>query len=993
MSDLLGIGISGLKVHQANLAITGHNITNADNEDYTRQKAIVSTHTAQNLGSGWIGNGVKIDDIQRIHDEFLVGQIRSDTSLYNELEAYSINSEAVDSLLADPNAGITIGLQNFFGALQSSVDDPSSVPARQVVLSEGEGLVERFNTLFDKFSDINTVINGQIETITQKVTTIAENVATLNNAIGLAKGSANGHLPNDLLDQRDAALKELSELVDIKVTSQDNNQINVFVGNGQVLVLGSQSGEIAAIDGAKDPFRLDLGFISGEIQQNVSRDITGGELGGILAFRDEILDPAFNALGRLALVIQDNFNEQQQKGLTLEGVFGQNLFSDINERETALARVKGDDQNASPQDRVLYANIDDAGLLTDSDYAVTFPGPTDLVYSITRVNDGVEVASGNFTNGIPDSVVFDGVELFFESGSFQQGDEFLVMPTRVASQSIDLNLTRPEDIAHAYPVSAEASLSNTGTGAIDQGVVFDTSVDYFTEEPNNVSPPLLVKFTSPSSYDVLDNSDPANPTALRPPIKNMTFAPGVSNKILPEDTGETVIESFGGAAPLTVVRQEPSPAAVVNAVNGFSPLRMTATTTNSVTGDSTTQPTLFIPENSSASEIATLLSDLQGVDASAYTTVQLTSFTSESNGFIPMAISVNGVNLSEELGPSQLKYDSSYPVTVPDPIDPNFLADRINANFELQSAGVTARSDGGTLTIESIHGDDIEVELWGDTGDSVEVSNGKNIELETTGARLDGILTPYSGYDFSQDGPYTFDFSMPDGSSYSIELTDNNVTAADVLNEISTKIQAEVPTTANINVSIAEDGQISFQLGTTLNGTSHLATNKIQMGGEVYVILDEGVTLSTEPPGSNVFAAEPTARPNYLGFQFEIDGLPEEGDVFTIGFNHDASADNRNGLHFIDFANQDTIGGNATYSESYGQMVDIIGSKTSQSQTNAEATLALLRQSHAARDSISGVNLDEEAANLIQFELAYNASAQVINVAKEIFDTLIATFR
>ena len=165
------------------------------------------------------------------------------------------------------------------------------------------------------------------------------------------------------------------------------------------------------------------------------------------------------------------------------------------------------------------------------------------------------------------------------------------------------------------------------------------------------------------------------------------------------------------------------------------------------------------------------------------------------------------------------------------------------------------------------------------------------------------------------------------------------------------------------------------------------------MGGEVHVVLDEGVTLETEPPGTNVFAQFPEQRPTYLGFQFEIDGLPDDGDEFTIGFNHDASADNRNGIEFVNFATQDTIGGNSTYAESYAEIVDKIGSKTNQAQTNADATLALLRQSQESRDAMSGVNLDEEAANLIQFELAYNASAQVISVAREIFDTLIGTFR
>ena len=79
--------------------------------------------------------------------------------------------------------------------------------------------------------------------------------------------------------------------------------------------------------------------------------------------------------------------------------------------------------------------------------------------------------------------------------------------------------------------------------------------------------------------------------------------------------------------------------------------------------------------------------------------------------------------------------------------------------------------------------------------------------------------------------------------------------------------------------------------------------------------------------------------------------------------------------------------------ESYDRLVEVVGARTAQGQINAEASEALLLQSQLARDSISGVSLDEEAADLIKYELAYNASAQVISVARSLFDTLLNTFR
>ena len=390
------------------------------------------------------------------------------------------------------------------------------------------------------------------------------------------------------------------------------------------------------------------------------------------------------------------------------------------------------------------------------------------------------------------------------------------MPTRDASQSMSSNLSRPEDIALASPVSTESSLANTGSGYIHNSVVLDPSVDYFQEAEGDLSPPLLVRFTSGTLYDVLDNTDPANPIPLQPPLKNLTFVPGMSNSILPEDSGQTQIESYGGVTPLTIVRQEPDPAPTLSIDNGFSPLRMTATTIIEETGQTFSQPQLYIPENSSAREIANSLSDLEGVTATASTTVHLTNFTHGDDGFIPLTVFINGVNLSEQLSDNQLDYDPSYPEEVPEPISPDFLADRINAHFGLQDLGISAKSDGSSLTVESIYGDDIEVALWGDTNDGVDISNGSDISLSAAGTNVIGELTPYSGFDFSDNGPYVFGFVLSDGSEHSIELTEEYETSEQVIQGIQSLIEDELTTTANINVSLSEDGQISFSISNNI---------------------------------------------------------------------------------------------------------------------------------------------------------------------------------
>ena len=165
------------------------------------------------------------------------------------------------------------------------------------------------------------------------------------------------------------------------------------------------------------------------------------------------------------------------------------------------------------------------------------------------------------------------------------------------------------------------------------------------------------------------------------------------------------------------------------------------------------------------------------------------------------------------------------------------------------------------------------------------------------------------------------------------------------------------------------------------------------MGGEVKVILDEGLTLSSAPNLSNLFDEEPSHEPVYLGYEITMTGIPDEGDEYQVNFNSNAVSDNRNGNLLSNIQNLEIIEDDMTLSEGYGRLVEEVGSITARAQINAESAKTLLDFSEASVQSVSGVNLDEEAAKLIQYELGYNAAAQVITVARDIFSTLIGIFR
>ena len=993
MADILEIGISGLKASQTALTVTGHNITNAGTEGYTRQVLSQSATSPQNKGGVWIGSGVSIDSVTRVYDQFLTEQLWRDTATFNGFDTLSNNAEQIDSLLADSGTGIQPGLENMFGALQAVVDDPSSLPARAVLISESEGLIDRFTAISDRLTAQNDIINGQMEVMAGQISTIGAAIAELNEQIQFATASANGVQPNDLLDERDQLVKELSELVKVNIVEQDGSVWNVFIGNGQALVVGNDSNELFTDAGASDPSRLDIYFRKGDSIQNVTREITGGQLGGTLEFRDEVLDPVMNGLGRLALVINQSFNEQHKLGIDYDGLMGENYFTDINAPEKIYNRILGDRNNASPNDRLIAVNILDAGALSTSEYQLEFPGPDDYVYRIKRLDDGEIVETGALSGSFPDSVEVDGFELVFEAGSFQAGDDFLIMPTRNESQKLAMNVTRPEQVAIASPISTDAAIGNQGNGVISQGSVYDTDTSFFEVE-GELSPPLLIRFTSPTTYDVLDNSDPGNPIPLFPPLMNQTYVPGISNSMLPADESKTSFTSFGGVLPVAATYQAPAPAATVESTNGFFPERIVINYTDPRTGQVSSQPTLITKANASAKEIAEQLSKREGVEASARTTVELSDFTSDANPFQEMTLSVNGVVLTDVPGVNQTKYDDGYPEEVPDPMTPEFIADRINACRDLQDLGITATSDGEKVTIIALDGEDIDIEISGDNGDGFSVGNGQNIVLSETGEAPFVPLTEYDGYNFDDGGPYTYEFDVPGQGTYSIEMTGTYTSGDDVVAAFKNELEnAGFTFSGNLDVSINERGVISFQPKLEMTATGVHGSSKITMGGQLKVITDAGYSLDIEPPGNNLFEQDPVGEPVYFGFDVEVSGLVQAGDEFTIGFNTDGTSDSRNGVALAALQTEDTVAGNTSYSEAYSRLVEEVGSTTSKAQINRDSSEVLLRNSEDAVSSLSGVNLDEEAAALIQFELAYNASAQVIQVARSIFDTLISTFR
>lgn len=464
MADLLNIGLSGLSATKTSLTVTGHNITNVNTPGYSRQDTTQATRTPQFSGAGYIGSGTSLTEIRRTYSEFLTTQLRSSTALSADVKSYLSQISQLDSLLAGSTTGVTPSLQKFFAAVQTAAEDPANIPARQLVLSEAEGLARRFNTLHDRLVSQNDFANKQMQVVTDQVNRLAGSIGQLNQAIALA--SSAGAPPNDLLDARDEAVRQLSEYIGVTVVPQDDNSYNLFIGSGQPLVVGNTVSRLEAVAGRSDPTRFDIDFVSGGSRQAITTQITGGELGGLIRYREEVLDASFNSLGRMAIAVSEEINSQLGQGLDLKGNVGANLFRDLNSPELDSLRVRAFADNISQVSGSL--SIDNSRLLQASDYRLEYDGTN---YKARRLSDNAEITvdSSNFPElRFSDSAGRDQGFTVTLSGTPFAGDRLLLQPTRNGALDIAAKLEQPDQLAFAAPLRSEAHLQNRGTGQIGQ---------------------------------------------------------------------------------------------------------------------------------------------------------------------------------------------------------------------------------------------------------------------------------------------------------------------------------------------------------------------------------------------------------------------------------------------------------------------------------------------------------------------------------------------
>lgn len=448
--SLINTALSGLLAAQRGLDVTANNVANSATDGYVRRRIVQAEAVAPAGGiSANVGNGVNVIDVQRIYDQFVTEQLRGQVSSEQRAQAYSDFATRLDNLVGGTDTGLSTSIQSFYDQVELLARDPTSTSNREQVLQQANSLALRFQQIDTQINALDDEIDQRIQDSVNRVNDIAASLAKINASLAQGGQAAS----NDLADQRDTLLRQLGEQVDAKIITQSDGSVTVLVGNGQPLVIGITSARLQAIPDQFNPSHVQVAFNSGSGPQLISRQISGGNLGGLLAFRSEALQPARRDLGVVAQGLAANFNAQHKLGVDAAGNLGGNFFSTI--APTAAAGA-GNSGSAS-----VTASIVDPTRLASRDYQLRYDGTN---WQLTDASTGTVVPATG-TGTAADPFIVDGLSIVV-AGAANSGDRFLVQAASGAAGRFAVAITDGRQIAAATPLAATAALTNLSGAAI-----------------------------------------------------------------------------------------------------------------------------------------------------------------------------------------------------------------------------------------------------------------------------------------------------------------------------------------------------------------------------------------------------------------------------------------------------------------------------------------------------------------------------------------------
>ena len=449
MSDLIGIASNAVGAYQRALGTVSNNIANVNTEGYSRQDVVLKDTSPSKAANMFFGTGVALQAVKRQFDAFAESNLRNSTSDLSSQKPMVEYSKRVMDIMGDKSVGLSSALDDFFGAANALSADPASSVLRSSFLRSSEGVSSRFAELSGQLGLVGTETNQALESTTKQVNTLTSQLALVNQ--NMASSSTEDGQSAEILDRRDLILRQLSDLVRIKASFNTNGSVNVALGSTAtqgIVVSGMKSRPIGIDTSVAGKMELLLDpYGNSESLASAS----GGQLGGLQTFINQVLEPAQKSLNFLAKTLVNETNKIQTNGIDGYGQTGNPLFAlnpkATNEAEGISVALNDAMRVATAAQFRVTENQTNSSNTRAS--VVFVPSPKPLAISNTSlVNNpnptaGVSIKVDGARVMAPVTTLAAGVKATFFLDDAKQGQQLQVL-TRDGRQLLGQTLTETE---------------------------------------------------------------------------------------------------------------------------------------------------------------------------------------------------------------------------------------------------------------------------------------------------------------------------------------------------------------------------------------------------------------------------------------------------------------------------------------------------------------------------------------------------------------------
>ena len=999
MADILSIGAGATQLYRQALSTVSNNIANLNTVGYSRQVSETSENSPSQQGTVFIGSGARLDNIERAYDEFAESSLRDSSSQLSTQQPLINYANRVVDIMASQSSGLSSALDQFFAAASALSADPASINLRSSFLRDAEGMASRFRELSTQLGAVENETRESIETQVGALNSLTQQLAFVNKELN--KKLTLDSQPPVLLDQRDRILRQMSEITKIHVAESPSGLVTARLGGsaGSILVEGKVSYDLGAVFDDVNPGRVDL-IIEPYGDKRVASTVNSGMLGGLINFRTQTLAPAMDSFDHLAQTLVAEVNQIHSSGLDARGQRGTDLFA-----IDPVFQVTAPAGNAN------------------ADITISVVKPDDFAYAsfkMTWVNEQnswriEDTATGAVTLAAPGARGFEyaGLSVTVATPAVD-GETFYIEPISRPAGGMRLLQSDPFAIATAETMRVMGSASNIGEAKVTltyapepafDGFEYGASIFALGNNPSQDAAQLVKASDLTPAFVIPKGTDQANVMLDVPYDSNLTFQVMTSNGV--HVLGHTLsaneqVRMLSGDSGFSA--DSTYSANYLNATGSSAYLDLDLT--YGFLARDVERKDWLVDSNGISSEYTTTTlnaaatsGDVRLQTNDAAVAVDLIAANSlQLNGVSLSALSLAAGSTSSAAQMATWLNSAAANTNVTASAQTIIEVDAENIDFtqQVKINGVLI-GNGGLLT---------------STAALAEAINAKTAQSNVVAkVTYDGKLqiTNAAGYEGEN-----ITLSNPNGSAVKNALGQINKTYVGQLQleaagEIRLTFGASgVPAdlaTLGLRTGIYVNGPVTEELAVFVTGTgsagvaagfgapnNEAAKQSLEQPFTIQFSSANQYSIVDDATGTVVATRSYSAGDEikHKGFVIAFDGNPIAGDVFAVDSNSDGIGDNSNMLKIVALQDKELIDGSRTLSEAYIGLVSVVGSKAALATISRDALQVVYDQAVEAKDQISGVSLDEEAAQLIRFQQAYQASAQIIQVASKLFDSILS---